>query len=122
MDLATRNQQTIRIWRIWGQLTASMRVTLLREAGLSTDGTEARQIEAGIRRPGCIRHEDPSGAARHALGRRGLLEIGQTVPMPGSGPGFHTPRTLTELGQAVAVYGRSLLSADQGKSDGSGES
>ena len=113
MDLATRNQQTIRIWRIWSQLTASMRVTLLREAGLSTEGTEARQIEAGIRRPGCIRHEDSSGAARHALGRRGLLVIGQTVPMPGSGPGFHTPRTITELGQAVAKYGRSLLSSGE---------
>lgn len=97
------------IARIWRRLTPSMRVTLLEEASLGTDGTEEHQIAAGIRHPGTWRREDSSGAARHALGRRGLLEVGQAVLAPGSGPGWHTPRTITELGRAVAAHGHSLL-------------
>jgi hypothetical protein len=98
--------------RIWRGLTPSMRVTLLGEAGRSVGGTEARQIAAGVRRPNTSRREDASGTARRALGRRGPLEIGQTVPAPESGPGWHTPRSITELGRAVAEYGHSLLRSE----------
>jgi hypothetical protein len=98
--------------RAWDGLSASMRVTLLNEAGVSLGSSEERQIAAGIREPGWLRCEDPSGAALHALGRRGLLVVGKTVLAPGSGPGWHTPRTVTDLGRRVAAHGGALLAED----------
>lgn len=96
--------------KIWRSLSPSMRATLLGEAGLPIGSPSIDAlIEAGLAKPGWDRPAFASGAARRALGRRGLLEIGQTVPMPGSGPGWHTPRTVTDIGRQVAEYGRSLL-------------
>ncbi len=99
---------------IWKKLTRSQRVTLLEEAGIKHDWPDfgpEDQVRAGIRRPGpdISRAEWSSGSARHALGRKGLLAIGQTVAAPMSAAGFHTPRTVTPLGRSVAEHGYALL-------------
>lgn len=99
---------------IWKKLTPSQRVTLLEEAGVpygypKADYSDEDQVRAGIRARGASRTEWSSGAARHALGRKGLLDIGQTVAAPTTFAGFHTPRTVTTLGREVADYGQAIL-------------
>ncbi|HSX21412.1 MAG TPA: hypothetical protein VLE97_01405 [Gaiellaceae bacterium] len=95
---------------IWKKLTPSQRVTLLREAGIETyDVPSEIAIAVGIQPRRHSVPAGPSGTARHALGRRGLLAIGQTIPMPTSAAGFHTPRELTPLGREVVAYARALL-------------
>ncbi len=97
--------------KLWRGLTPSMRVTLLAEAGL--DIPEGMGIEAlrtaGLAKAGWDRPAFPTGAARHALARRGLLEVGETLLAVLSGPGWHTPRCVTDLGQAVAEAGFGLI-------------
>ena len=96
--------------QIWKKLTASQRVTLLAEAGLAYYGYgDETLLRAGLRKRG---HRIPalvSGAARHALGRKGLLDVGQTVVAPKAAAGFHTPRTVTAIGSAVAAHGLAIL-------------
>lgn len=99
--------------QIWKKITASQRVTLLHEAGLAYyDYGDDALLRAGLRKRG---HRIPalvSGAARHALGRKGLLDVGQTVAAPTTAAGFHTPRTVTALGRAVAEHGAVILRDD----------
>jgi len=108
---------------IWKKLTPSQRVTLLEEThpnirygDLYKYGDDAL-VRAGLKRRGHVTADQSSGSARHALGRKGLLEIGQTISMPTSAAGFHTPRKPTALGRSVADHGVSLLaSAEHGGS------
>ena len=100
---------------IWEKLTPSQRVTLLVEthpylkySDLYKYGDEAL-VHAGLKLRGRMSVEQSSGSARHALGRKGLLDVGQTVSMPTSAAGFHTPRKPTPLGRVVAGYGVALL-------------
>ena len=100
---------------IWKKLTPSQRVTLLKEThpqilyrDLHTYGDAALE-RAGLKRRGRMAAEQASGPARHALGRRGLLEIGQPTSMPTSAAGFHTPRRPTAIGRTVADHGVALL-------------
>lgn len=100
---------------IWKKLTPSQRVTLLEEThphlqyrDLYKFGNEAL-LRAGLMRRGRSTAEHASGSARHALGRKGLLEIGQTIALPTSAAGFHTPRRATDLGRLVADHGFALL-------------
>lgn len=97
---------------IWKKLTPSQRMTLLDDAGVRVwdwDVPAEIAIAAGIQQRGHMTYANPSGTARHALSRRGLLSIGQTVPMPTSAAGFHTPRELTPLGREVVDYALGLL-------------
>lgn len=99
---------------IWKQLTPSQRVTLLQETGSAVFGDLYKYGDdalesAGLKQRGHVTAAMSSGSARHALGRRGLLDIGQTIPMPTSAAGFHTPRTVTPLGRAVAEHGLAIL-------------
>jgi hypothetical protein len=93
--------------KIWKQLTPSQRVTLLQELGPVSFDDHAAVVRAGLQKHGHF--ASPSGSARHALGRRGLLEIGQTITAPTSAAGFYTPRKVTTLGRAVAEHGLALL-------------
>ncbi|HSX23408.1 MAG TPA: hypothetical protein VLE97_11595 [Gaiellaceae bacterium] len=102
---------------IWKKLTPSQRVTLLAEThpqlrygDLYRYGDPALE-RAGLKQRGHVTAALSSGSARHALGRKGLLDVGQTVALPTSAAGFHTPRKPTALGQQVADYGVSLLGA-----------
>lgn len=96
--------------QIWKKITASQRVTLLHEAGLAYyDYSDEALLRAGLRKRG---HRIPalvSGAARHALGRKGLLDVGQTVAAPTTAAGFHTPRAVTAIGRSVAEHGLAIL-------------
>lgn len=74
---------------IWKTLTKAQRATLVAEV----DPVAARAFGVGC------------GSARHALARRGLLVVGQPTAAPGSGPGWHTPRAVTDLGRAVVTAG-----------------
>lgn len=95
--------------QIWKKLTPSQRVTLLNEAGYSLyDYSDGGLLLAGLKRSGDILPAQISGSARHALGRKGLLEIGQAVAAPTTATGFHTTRKVTPLGRAVASHGRAL--------------
>jgi hypothetical protein len=105
---------------IWKKLTPSQRVTLLEEThphlrygDLYRYGDEAL-VRAGLKLRGRVTAEHSSGSARHALGRKGLLDVGQTISMPTSAAGFHTPRKPTVLGQSVADHGVALLGAEYG--------
>jgi hypothetical protein len=96
--------------KIWASLTPSMRVSLLDETGLVPAETGlAALVAAGLALPGLDRPAFPSGAARHALAQRGLLEIAPAVPMARSGPGWHSPRRVTDLGHQVAAAGLAPL-------------
>lgn len=100
--------------RIWAKLTKSMRATLLDEAGLlhmARSAPEEAQIRAGLRDPNWVRIEHPSNSARKALGKRGLLNIGETEYAPKTFTGWHTKRSLTPLGERVAQHALSLLSS-----------
>lgn len=103
--------------QIWKKLTPSQRVTLLEEThpqlrygDLHKYGDAALE-RAGLKQRGHVTAAMSAGSARHALGRKGLLDVGQTIAMPTSAAGFHTPRKPTALGQLVAEHGISLLGA-----------
>lgn len=102
---------------IWKKLTPSQRMTLLEEThpqlryGDMYRYGDAALERAGLKQRGHVTAAQSSGSARHALGRKGLLDVGQTVALPTSAAGFHTPRKPTALGQQVADYGVSLLGA-----------
>ena len=82
--------------QIWKELTPSQRATLLHEADLAYHGSDdAARLHAGLKKRGDLIPARSSGSARHALGRRGLLEIRQTVAAPTTAAGFHTPRKVT---------------------------
>ena len=96
--------------QIWKKLTPSQRVTLLNELNLSYYGYgDAALLRAGLKKRGHLLAALTSGAARHALGRKGLLDVGQTIAAPTTAAGFHTPRKVTALGRTVAEHGVALL-------------
>jgi hypothetical protein len=96
---------------IWKKLTPSQRMTLLDDAGirLGADYNNEALIRAGLKQRGHITPAFSSGSARHALGRKGLLKIGQTIAAPTTAAGFHTPRKVTTLGRAVVEHGLAIL-------------
>lgn len=91
---------------IWNGLTPSQRATLLCEHGFSLSDKPRETLQrAGIA-------YFAANAARAALGKRALLSIGKSVPAPSTFTGWHTPRSLTDMGVVVAEYGIALLRAE----------
>lgn len=77
---------------IWTTLAGGQRATLLQEAGFGSGSYTDRNGRTWY----------SSGSARHALGRKCLLLVGQTEIALTTHAGFHTPRKVTEIGWYVA--------------------
>lgn len=88
---------------LWKKLTPSQRVTLLYETKTEVSAIK-EEYKADLYEKGTYSVANTSGAARHALGRKGLLDIEGTVSAPTTYAGFHTIRKPTELGYVLIEF------------------